>query len=240
MMENIYYEKSAPLLMRECDMFRRLKPSAVLSMFQDCSEALTEGWGVGLDAMLQKGIIWVAAKVECAVKRLPEHGETVTVRGWAGRSRSGIFPFHYVLQDEAGQELLTGCSMWVLSDLKTHSMLAPNVPRLSLPTPEAEHAPLPRLRPIKPPAGDCAHTARRVEFSETDINGHLTNTRYMDWACDLVGADFHQKHPMTGLRINYRSETFPGQEVPLDWELTEERLYCASKGRFEIALFFDK
>ena len=238
-MDNIYYEKTAPLLMRDCDMFRRVKPSALLSMFQDCSEALTEGWGVGLDAMLQKGVIWVAAKVECTVRRLPEHGETVTVRGWAGRSRSGICPFHYILQDEAGQALATGCSMWVLSDLETHSMLAANIPKLSLPTPEAEDAPLPRLRPIKPPAGDCAHTSRRVEFSETDINGHLTNTRYMDWVCDLAGADFHKKHPMTGLRINYRSETFPGEEIPLDWELTDERLYCASKGRFEIALFFN-
>lgn len=237
-MDDIYYEKRAPLLMRDCDMFRRVKPSALLAMFQDCSEALTEGWGVGLDAMLQKGIIWVAAKVECAVKRLPEHGEIVTVRGWAGRSRSGICPFHYILTDEAGQELITGCSMWVLSDLETHSMLSPNIPRLSLPSPEAEDAPLPRMRPIKPPAGDCRHTTRRVEFSETDINGHLTNTRYMDWVCDLAEADFHGKHPMTGLRINYRSETFPGQEIPLEWELTEERLYCVSKGRFEIALFF--
>ena len=79
-MNELYYEQQHTLLMRDCDMHRRLKPSAMLAMFQDCSEALTEGWGVGLDAMLDRGIIWVAARVECTVTRLPEHCETVTVR----------------------------------------------------------------------------------------------------------------------------------------------------------------
>ncbi len=235
---DIYYEKRSPLLMRDCDMFRRIRPSAVLAMFQDCSEALTEGWGVGLDVMLEKGIIWVAAKAECTVTgRLPEHGETVAVRGWAGRSRGGIYPFHYVMTDAAGREIVTGCSLWVLSDLRTHSMLGSAVPRLDLPTPEPEGAPLPRMRPVKPPAS-CGHTPRRVAYSETDINGHLTNTRYMDWVCDLADAGFHKAHPMTGLRINYRAEIFPEQEVILDWDLTEERLWCAAAGRFEAALFF--
>jgi acyl-ACP thioesterase len=218
-------------------MFRRIKPSAVLAMFQDCSEDLTEGWGVGLDAMLEKGIIWVAAKVECQARRLPEHGEPVTVRGWAGRSRSGICPFHYELIDGRGESAITGCSMWVLSDLKTHSMMSPNIPKISLPTPEPEGAPMPRMSPIKP-SETFQETSRPVLFSETDINGHLTNTRYVDWICDLAPMEFHKTHPMRGLRINYRSETFPGENVPLRWALDDTRLWCASPSRFEAAISF--
>ncbi len=231
------YEKKCEVLLRDCDRYRRLKPSALLAMFQDCSEALTEGWGVGLEAMLQKDIIWVSAKVECEVSRLPEHGESILIRGWAGRSRSGICPFRYVIEDAAGLECVTGCSMWVLSDLKTHSMMSPNIPRISLPTPEPEGTPLPRMKPIKP-ASEPDITRRRVQFSETDINGHLTNTRYVDWMTDLIPAAFHETHPMTGLRINYRAETFPDEEIELQWELTEERLWCASKGRFDAAILF--
>jgi acyl-ACP thioesterase len=236
-MDTIYYEQKTVVRMRDCDRFRRLKPAAVLALFQDCSEDLTEGWGVGLDAMLGRGIIWVAAKVECSVARLPLHGETITVRGWAGRSRSGICPFHYEIGDEAGQTLVTGCSFWVLSDLQTHSMMSPNIPKISLPTPEPEGTHLPRLRPIHPPA--AYETAQRqVLYSETDINGHLTNTRYVDWICDLAADDFHRSHPMTGLRINYRAETFPGQTVDLHWSLDDTRLWCASPGRFEAEITF--
>ena len=238
-MDELIYEKEHTLFMRDCDMHGRVKPSVVLAMFQDCSEALTEGWGVGLEAMLARDVIWVAARVECRVlTRLPEHTETVRVRGWATRCRSGIFPFRYELLDTAEERLMEGCSMWVLSDLKTHSMLSPNIPKITLPTPEPEGTPLPRLPAIR--ASEAPeHTPRRVRFSEVDINGHLTNTRYIDWMTDLADGDFHKKHPMTSLRIDYRRETFPEEEIVLDWELTEQRLWCASDGRFAAEIRFD-
>ena len=224
--------------MRDCDTWQRVKPSAILAMFQDCSEALTEGWGVGLGAMLARDAIWVAAKVECQVTaRLPLHAEEITVRGWAKRSRSGIYPFHYEMLDAAGNELAVGCSMWVVSSLKTHSMMSPDVPRLTLPTPEPDDAALPRMKAIAPPIRRQEAT-RRVLFTDTDINGHLTNTRYIDWVCDLADREFHRTHPMKGLRIDYRSEIYPDEEVPLQWELTEERLWCSSPGHFTAAIFF--
>lgn len=236
-MERLYYEKKLTILMRDCDLFRRLKPSAMLAMFQDCSEDLTEGWGVGLDAMMKKGIIWVAAKIECKVNRLPEHCDVVTVRGWAGRTRGSICPFHYEMWSEEGELLITGCSMWVLSDLETHSMMSPNVPSLDLPTPDAPGTRLPRMGGILPPS-EFETTTRKVQFSEVDINGHLTNTRYVDWMCDLPVRDFHQTHPMTGIRLNYRAETFPDEEIVLDWECTDQRLWCRSAGRFEAQISF--
>ena len=236
-MEKLYYEKQIPVLMRDCDMFRRLKPSVLLAMFQDCSEDLTEAWGVGLDAMLQRGAIWVAAKVSCAARRLPEHGETVTVRGWAGRSRGGICPFHYELLDAAGALCVTGCSLWVLADRETRSMMGPHVPKLALPTPEPEGTRLPRMEAITAPE-HYADFARRVRYSEVDINGHLTNTRYVDWMSDLLAPDLHRDHPMTALRINYRAEIFPEEEPVLRWACDGERLWCRSDGRFEAMMKF--
>lgn len=236
-MSDLIYEKKRTLFMRDCDMFGRLKPSALLAMFQDCSEELTEGWGVGLDAMIARGIIWVAAKVGCTMTRLPKHGEEVTVRGWAARSRSGICPFRYFLEDANGEECARGVSMWVLSDLKTHSMMSAGVPALRLPTPEPDDAKLPRMSVIRLPETQ-RHTMRKVQFSETDFNGHLTNTRYMDWLMDLAEPEFHRTHPTKGLRIDYRSETFPEEEIQLDWNLSDERLWCASQGRFSAELTF--
>lgn len=230
-MDDIIYQKTHTVLLRDCDALRRVRPSAILAMFQDCSEALTEGWGVGLEAMLARDVIWVAAKLECRVSRLPVHGETVTIRGWAGRCRSGIFPFRYEILDGEGAELVRGCSMWVLSDLRTHSMMSDRIPRITLPTPEPEGTPLPRMRAIRR-AQTPARTVRRVRFSEVDINGHLTNTRYVDWMTDLADIPFHRDHPMTGLRIDYRRETFPEEEIELKWECTDERLWCESEGRF--------
>ena len=236
-MDNILYEKKHVVLMRDCDIYKRLKPSAVLNLFQDCSETLTEGWGMGLDVMLERGLVWVLAKLDCQVRRLPVHNEPISIHGWAGRSRTGICPFHYVIKDAKEQVLITGCAFWVLSDLSTHSMMSPTVPRIEMPTPEPEKSPLPRMQAIVPPE-TWETTSRRVLFSETDINGHLTNTRYIDWICDLAGFDFHRDHPMTALRIDYRAETFPEEEIQLQYAITDDRLWCRSPGRFDGMILF--
>ena len=236
-MEELYYRQEHKVLMRDCDCFGRMKPSAMLTMFQDGSESLTESWGVGLQSMIDRGAIWVAAKLDYTVTRLPRHEERIVVREWAKPGRAGIFPFECRVEDPSGQSLVSGVSLWVLSDRKTRSMLGPNVPRITLPTPEPAGTKLPRIPSIRA-AETCERTRRQVMFSEIDINGHLTNTRYFDWMADLLPAAFHREHPLRGLRVEYRGEISPGEEAILDWVLSEERLFCASPGKFTAELRF--
>lgn len=236
-MEELEYRREHRVLMRDCDRFKRLKPAAMLTMFQDGSETLTEGWGVGLGAMMAQGAIWVAAKMEYTVRRPPRHEEDIVIREWAGRGRGGIFPFHCRIETPAGETLAEGVSMWVLADRETRSMLSSHIPKIQLPSPEPEGTKLPRIPSVRAPER-CEHTPRRVLFSETDINGHLTNTRYLDWMTDLAEEEFHRTHPMKGLRVEYRHEISPGEEVVLDWAISEERLYCACEGRFAAEILF--
>ncbi len=233
----IYYEKTQTVFMRDCDMFKRLKPSAILTMFQDCSEDLTEGWGVGLDVMLEQGFIWVVAKVACQVERLPEHGDVVHIRGWARRNRLGLFPYHIDIMDEAGETLISGDTMWVLSDVEQHTMLSARVPQVVLPSPEGPGERLPHMAHIQTPE-TFQRSSRRAMYSEMDINGHLTNNKYMDWVCDLADPAFHAQHPMKGMRIDYHAEILAGEEVSLEWDLTDQHLWCRSADRFEAMISF--
>ncbi len=236
-MDELYYCEKRKVLMRDSDCFRRLKPSVMLTMAQDGFETLTEGWGMGLGAMMSRGVIWVAAKMSYTVSRLPLHEEDIEIRCWAGRCRAGIFPFQCRIEDRLGNELVRGVSLWVLSDMESRSMLSGNIPRITLPTPEPEGTRIPRIPAIRPPE-ELEHTVRRVMFSETDINGHLTNTRYLDWVTDLLEPAFHREHPMKGLRVEYRGEIAPEEEVGLDWAASDERLYCASAGKFSAEILF--
>ena len=235
--DELYYTRTGRVMLRECDMYRRLKPMAVLELFQECTEGLTENWDVGLDKMLDNGLIWVAARVGATVHRLPVHNELITVKGWSVRSRAGIFPYRYRITAPDGELLIEGSSMWVLSDLQAHSMLSGNVPVLHLPSPEGEKSPMPKLAAIRPEK-EFNTSSRRVLYSECDINGHFTNNRYMDWLSDLADADFHHSHPMTGLRIDYRAECFPYEEIPLEWKVTDERIWCRSPRRFDAMIQF--
>lgn len=236
-MDELVYRKEHRVLMRDCDRFQRLKPSVMLTMFQDGSETLTEGWGVGLGSMIARGAMWVAAKLEYTVFRPPLHEESIVIRARAGRSRASLHPFYCGIEDMEGRTLAEGVSLWVLSDWESRSMLSPRIPKIQLPTSSPADERLPRIPTVTKPE-TWERTVRRVRFSETDINGHLTNSRYLDWMTDLADGEFHRTHPMKGLRIEYRGEIGPDEEVALNYALSDERLWCEAEGKFAAELLF--
>ena len=45
----------------------------------------------------------------------------------------------------------------------------------------------------------------------------MNNTRYLDWICDLLRAEFHREHPVKAVTVCYMSEALEGQQLQLSW-----------------------
>ena len=58
-------------------------------------------------------------------------------------------------------------------------------------------------------------------YTELDKNGHVNNTRYIDWANDLPGSDFHKEHILKEMTVCYQSEACQGEEIVLDWQIAD-------------------
>jgi acyl-ACP thioesterase len=52
----------------------------------------------------------------------------------------------------------------------------------------------------------------------------MNNTRYLDWVDDLLPGAFHRNHRLKELTLCYLSEALEGQEVTLQWGLTDGTL----------------
>ena len=65
------------------------------------------------------------------------------------------------------------------------------------------------------------HSYRQAGFSDLDVNGHVNNTKYLDWIDDLLPSAFHQAHPVREISICYLSEILEGQHLDLTWELQD-------------------
>ena len=229
---NMIHREKISMNVRVCDIAARLRPSGLLWMFQDASEVLTERFGVGPRTMEQRGLNWIVARTACECERMPLCEETVEMTVWAGREKLGIYPWQYRIRDEAGKTLIRGCSLWVLSDSETRTMLSPKVPRLELAEknpPEAEY-PWPKAMRLPPEMEN--RTVRRVGYRECDLNGHMNNACYLDWICDLPPLEFHKSHEMKKLLIDYRTESVPEEDVALDWTLTDDALLVRGEGKF--------
>lgn len=58
-------------------------------------------------------------------------------------------------------------------------------------------------------------TERKVLYSDVDINQHMNNTRYVEWALDLIDFDKHHQCYISDLNIQYRKEIRPLEKVKL-------------------------
>ena len=81
-----------------------------------------------------------------------------------------------------------------------------------------------------------------MHYSDTDINGHVNNTRYADFACDAVGMPRPGQF-LSELRLGYLAECRIGEVLEISAGGAPDRpfvLGCDAEGkaRFEAELVF--
>ena len=75
------------------------------------------------------------------------------------------------------------------------------------------------------------HDRRRLYYSDTDINGHINNTRYVDLASDAAELNLRPQGVfMQEILISYVNECFAGEEISLYRGKSEGRLYIHGVG----------
>ena len=201
------------------DCFGRLKPSAILRFAQEAAgghcNALELDWGT----LAKKGLFWAVIRHRVQVQRLPVAGETITVETWPMPTTRSAFPRATVAYDEMGNEVFRTVSLWVLMDINSRSMVLPGKSGVALDG-------VVRGNELALPASILPKTleetvTRRVGYTELDRNGHMNNTRYMDWVIDLLSSRFHGEHPVREFTVCYLSEGREGQQIQLNWQLIE-------------------
>ena len=214
------YSQTFTLTDLDVDCFCKLKLSSLLFYAQEVAGKHSALLGADYDTLAQKKLFWAVTRHKVQITRLPSLGENITVETWPMPTTRVAFPRAMAAYDSQGNELFRSISIWVLMDLENRSMVLPgnsgvNVGglltgnELSVP-----HSILPKSL--------CNSTQRTVTYSCLDRNGHMNNTRYLDWVADLLPSSFHREHTPRELLICYASEALEAQVLNLDWELTED------------------
>ena len=198
------------------DRFGRCKPSSLLRFAQDAAGEHCELLGTDRESMAEKNIFWAVIRQKMAITRLPRTGERVIVKTWPMPTTRVAYPRATEGYDKEGNLLFQVISIWVIMDMTSRAMVLPGKSGVEVPgilTGTELKAPV-GLRS----ADFTCEDVRRVCFSDLDENGHMNNTRYLDWLCDLLPSKFHEEHPMKAVTICYMSEALEDQKLQLTWQ----------------------
>ena len=197
----------------QCDRYGRLKPSAILWFVQEIAGRHCVQLGTDWDTLAKKNMFWAVIRHRVQISRLPQKNETIRIETWPMPTTRVAYPRNVVALDAAGNELFRSISLWVLMDLQTRAMILPGKSSVEvagvlrggeLPTPAS-------LAPAQ--LEQCQ--SRRVCFTDLDINGHMNNCRYLDWAYDLLPSQFHQHKTVRDFTLGYLSEAREGDALLL-------------------------
>lgn len=197
----------------QVDFNSRLKPGALLQMMQEMAGGHAEQLGIGHKLLLEKGLVWVLTRIEVQMARYPSFGEHLTIETFPMPNRRWFFPRYFVFRDEAGQQIGCASSMWVLLDVQQRRMCPPEAALPFIPDNSDLTAPMAPPAAVAIADGDPVCLTRLPLYSDLDMNGHVNNTRYLDWCCDALGVDTLKAQELSRFALNFNQEILPGQET---------------------------
>ncbi len=204
----------------DCDRFRRMRPDMLFIAMQEGGERHAHQLGIGYDAMMQRGLFFVLARIHVQFDRAPRVGETVVHTTWPGVGNRFFCPRFHTFTLEDGTPLARAGALWVILDAKNRKIASALTAGISLPDNSDIPAPI-ELPMRQPPLGETTeYLTRTPVYSEFDVNSHVNNTKYIAWLCDALGNAAMDGRYLGDLTVNYEKEIC--EEIPLTLALSRD------------------
>ncbi|GHT65457.1 acyl-ACP thioesterase [Spirochaetia bacterium] len=212
-----------PILFGAIDTSDRLTAAATFDLFQETAINHAENLGVGREALVRSGQGWVLSRISVQWDRRPAWREEVTVRSWP-RGWEKLFALRdYDIRDAEDKPIVRGRSGWIVLDIEKRRPLRPQTVMEKLPLNDGINA-----LPGSPVAVDTRADYERLDarisacigerkaaYSDIDYNGHMNNTRYIQWIQDTIEPGVLEAAAQMRLDINYLSEVKFGDTVEI-------------------------
>ncbi len=207
------YIETSELRTCQCDLSGEWRPSAILETLQETATTHSNMLGVGRADTLRAGLVWVLSRLRVEMKRLPVIGESVSVETWPTPQRHLFFPRASVIRGPQGEEIGAAMSLWVLMDVETRR-IAGNAD-IAARMPDNTDRPMPLGMPatIRMPEGGAERSVIEPQYADLDLNGHVNNTKYLDWCCNALGIDALRRGRLLRFGVSYEAEIRPGSRV---------------------------
>ena len=202
--EESMYKKEYYIGSNDVDRFLELKLSSFFKLMQDIATEHAEVLDIGKSQTIDKGLYWVITRIELDIIKMPKYLETVVLKTYPGDDLKFIFPRYFQLEDLKGHVLIRASSTWMVLNKESHrpSLNPFNGKRIP-----PEHYEGELNMPSKCISSDVSLVeTRKVRYSDVDLNGHLNNTKYIDYILDVHDSEFYKKNRISHFVINYDKE----------------------------------
>ncbi|RLL47128.1 acyl-ACP thioesterase [Oceanobacillus piezotolerans] len=212
----------------DVDFKKKLKLSTLFSYFQDAASDAASNLGAGIDVLEDSGIAWILMRIRVDILRLPKWDEEIVIETWPLEPKRLEFERDYLVKDNDGNTIIRAVSAWVIMDRVERKLMRSDSIALKYPTIIEERAIHCKLGKLKKNGQLEKSYERVIGYSDVDFNGHLNNSKYIDFMMDCFPIEDHMKSSPKRLEVNFVNEVLPGETIILHKDtsmIEEKRLY---------------
>ncbi len=197
--------------------------------------ATINGELVGLwDESMKERYGWVVSKQSLHLDEPILKNDLIEFSTVADNGTHVAFPRNYFVTKD-GRQIGTCASLWTLIDIQNRRIVSPK--RIGMTPPvftHDKHLPLPSSIDLDV---DLEYmTTKKVLYSDVDVNYHMNNRKYIEWALDLVDFNVFKDHYISDLSVQYQKEIRPLEDVSLYLGKHENRYVI--QGKHEEIVYF--
>ncbi len=197
----------------QADVTDHLRPSALLEMMQEMAGKHADLLRIGRNLLDEMHLAWVLTRVEVRMLRWPKSHETITIETFPMPNRRWFFPRYFIFRDAQGNDIGCAGSLWTLMDVNERKMVSPAQVQHLLPDNRDLTAPMGLPATVDEIASPVTEGRIIPVYTDLDVNGHVNNTKYLDWCCNALGIDIMKSHELNAFALNFHQEILPRQEV---------------------------
>jgi acyl-ACP thioesterase len=214
-MENLhidYYDITS----YHADFKQQLSPVSLFCFLQESAWRHANSRGFGLDHLAERNEYWVLAKVHVLIDRMPNWTEKVRMETW-GKEPELLTAFRdFEFFDINNQSVIRATSSWHILNMQTHrpvklTHFADDFPFVN------RQAIAEKPQKIQLPVSNGIKSDVYTIFpSDIDMNQHVNNTKYIQWAMDCIPLAFQQQHHLCEINANFLSESHIGENYMIE------------------------
>ena len=215
MAKTFEYSMKIPFDMSDVNGFIKIPQLILLSLQVSGMQSIELGMS-DMYILENYNLVWIITDYNMKIDRLTVFDEKITIETYA-MSHNRLFCYRaFNIKDEAGNTIIEMVATFVLMDRdtrKVHPVMSEITDAFDS---EFSKTMLrgPRFKELE----GGVEQEYRVRFYDLDMNGHVNNSKYLDWVFEVMGADFLTQHVPKKVHLKYVKEVLAGGIITSQYE----------------------
>lgn len=185
-----FYCKECKLYESDFDVTSNVKTHRIMELMQDAATTHADELGVGWDDMDKKGLFWVISKVKIVLyKPLDRHTRVFHLYTWPIAANRLYLERRFEAVNEQGEALFDCSTLWMIVERDTRKIASREViaEYYDFDFDDAECRCGCSFDRVRRDDTYALSYERRIRRTDLDINKHVNNTNYINFALDVLG-----------------------------------------------------